>query len=90
MEVSSEVISLESFQAAAALVTGLFFYDAFFVFKSDVMVTVATQIEAPAKLLLAAVRDAGDTRHQNFLHFFLVHVEKKTIDAQGLKHRRLN
>ena len=34
---------------------GLFCYDAFFVFKSDVMLTVATQIEAPAKFLWAAV-----------------------------------
>ena len=27
------------------------------------MVTVATQIEAPVKLLLAALRDAGDGRY---------------------------
>ena len=33
--------------AASALLIGLFFYDAFFVFKSDVMLTVATQIERP-------------------------------------------
>ena len=79
MEVSSEVISLESFQAAAALVTGLFFYDAFFVFKSDVMVTVATQIEAPAKLLLAAVRDAGDTRHQNLAGWLVSKIVKFAI-----------
>ena len=39
----------------AGLLTGLFLYDAFFVFKSDVMLTVATQIEAPAKFLFAAV-----------------------------------
>ena len=30
----------------ALLLSGLFFYDAFFVFKSDVMITVATQLEA--------------------------------------------
>ena len=32
-------------------------------FKSDAMLTVATQIEAPAKFLWAAVREAGDTRY---------------------------
>lgn len=57
------VLALESFVAAAGLLLGLFFYDAFFVFKSDVMLTVATQIEAPAKFLFAAVREAGDTRY---------------------------
>ena len=31
------VLALESFVAAAGLLLGLFFYDAFFVFKSDVM-----------------------------------------------------
>ena len=57
------VLALESFIAAAGLLLGLFFYDAFFVFKSDVMLTVATQIEAPAKFLFAAVREVGDTRY---------------------------
>jgi len=54
------VLALESFAAAAALLVGLFCYDAFFVFKSDVMLTVATQIEAPAKFLFARLRDDGD------------------------------
>jgi len=61
--VSLGVLALDSFVAAASLLGGLFVYDAFFVFKSDVMVTVATQIEAPAKFLFAAVREAGDTRY---------------------------
>jgi len=51
------VLALESFVAGAALLAGLFCYDAFFVFKSDVMLTVATQIEAPAKFLFTAYRD---------------------------------
>ena len=38
-------------------------WQAFFVFKSDVMLTVATQIEAPAKFLVAAIREAGDERY---------------------------
>ena len=57
------VIALESFAAAAFLLVGLFCYDAFFVFKSDIMVTVATQVEAPAKFLFAAMRESGDTRY---------------------------
>eukprot|EP00316_Scyphosphaera_apsteinii_P011971 CAMPEP_0119315888 /NCGR_PEP_ID=MMETSP1333-20130426/37576_1 /TAXON_ID=418940 /ORGANISM="Scyphosphaera apsteinii, Strain RCC1455" /LENGTH=411 /DNA_ID=CAMNT_0007321383 /DNA_START=187 /DNA_END=1422 /DNA_ORIENTATION=+ len=57
------VLALESFAAAALLLLGLFFYDAFFVFKSDIMLTVATQIEAPAKFLFAAMREAGDDRY---------------------------
>eukprot|EP00966_Prymnesium_polylepis_P263247 6080468-Prymnesium_polylepis.1 len=57
------VLALESYVAGAALLGGLFFYDAFFVFQSDAMLTVATKIEAPAKFLFAAVRGAGDTRY---------------------------
>lgn len=96
------VVALESFAAGAALLLGLFFYDAFFVFQarvldchpapirlpgeepvptlacrarslplralslspqSDVMITVATQLEAPAKLLFAAARETGDGRY---------------------------
>ena len=57
------VLALESFTAAAALLIGLFCYDAFFVFQSDVMLTVATQVEAPAKFLFAAVVEPGDTRY---------------------------
>ena len=33
------------------MLTGLFFYDIFFVFKTDVMLTVAKSIDAPIKLL---------------------------------------
>ena len=57
------VLALESFTAAAALLLGLFLYDAFFVFKSDVMLTVATQIEAPAKFLFARLRAEGDASY---------------------------
>eukprot|EP00908_Phaeocystis_cordata_P003296 Transcript_13588.p1 GENE.Transcript_13588~~Transcript_13588.p1 ORF type:complete len:270 (-),score=108.18 Transcript_13588:22-831(-) len=45
------LLFLESYPVGALLLSGLFLYDAFFVFKSDVMITVATQLEAPAKLL---------------------------------------
>ena len=47
------VLALESFVAAAGLLLGLFFYDAFFVFKSDVMLVSEagvrpTPLDAPA------------------------------------------
>lgn len=48
------VIAIDSFAAGALLLSALFCYDAFWVFKSDVMMTVATQIEAPVKLLFSS------------------------------------
>lgn len=59
-------VALESFAAAATLLLGLFCYDAFFVFKSDVMITVATQIEAPAKFLFAAAREGANSGRYPF------------------------
>ena len=47
-------ISLGSFQTGAILLAGLFAYDIFFVFGSDVMMTVATKVEAPVKFLYTA------------------------------------
>lgn len=47
-------IAVESYVAGSALLSGLFFYDALSVFKSDAMLTVATKIEAPVKLLFAS------------------------------------
>ena len=47
-------ISLGSFQTAAILLAGLFCYDIFWVFGTDVMMTVATKIEAPVKFLYTA------------------------------------
>lgn len=44
------LITLDSFYSGAALLLGLFFYDIFFVFATDVMVTVATKFDAPIKL----------------------------------------
>lgn len=45
------MISVGTFGRSVLLLTGLFFYDIFWVFKTDVMVTVATGFDAPAKLL---------------------------------------
>lgn len=45
------LVSVGTFKTATTLLTGLFFYDIFWVFKTDVMVTVAKSFDAPAKLL---------------------------------------
>ena len=52
--VSLGAISLGSYQTAAIFLTGLFCYDAFFVFGTDIMLTVATKVEAPVKFLFTA------------------------------------
>jgi len=44
-------ISLPSYQVGCILLGGLFFYDIFWVFGTDVMVTVAKSFDAPIKLL---------------------------------------
>ena len=44
--------SVGSFQVAAILLIGLFFYDIFWVFGTEVMVKVATNLDGPIKLLL--------------------------------------
>jgi len=46
-----EMLSLGSFQIGCILLGALFFYDIFWVFGTEVMVTVAKGIDAPIKLL---------------------------------------
>ncbi|CAI5729402.1 unnamed protein product [Peronospora effusa] len=46
-----ESLSLGSFKVGAILLGGLFFYDIFWVFGTDVMVTVAMSFDAPIKLI---------------------------------------
>ena len=46
-----EKMSLGSFKIAAILLVGLFFYDIFWVFGTDVMVTVAKSLDGPIKIL---------------------------------------
>jgi minor histocompatibility antigen H13 len=60
-----EAMSLGSMQTAGILLTGLFFYDIFWVFCTPVMVSVAKNFEAPIKLLfprssLRAAAAAGE------------------------------
>jgi minor histocompatibility antigen H13 len=50
-----EKISLGSYQVGAILLVGLFFYDIFWVFGTDVMVTVAKSFDGPIKLLFPRV-----------------------------------
>jgi len=45
------LLSLGSYKVGAILLGGLFFYDIFWVFGTDVMVTVAKSFDAPIKLL---------------------------------------
>jgi minor histocompatibility antigen H13 len=46
-----QLIFLGNFKTGALLLTLLFFYDIFFVFGTDVMLTVAKNIDAPIKLM---------------------------------------
>eukprot|EP00003_Mantamonas_plastica_P008422 TRINITY_DN1737_c0_g1_i3.p1 TRINITY_DN1737_c0_g1~~TRINITY_DN1737_c0_g1_i3.p1 ORF type:complete len:208 (+),score=83.57 TRINITY_DN1737_c0_g1_i3:217-840(+) len=46
-----QFLDLGSYQVSAMLLVGLFFYDIFWVFGTDVMVTVATKFDAPIKLV---------------------------------------
>jgi minor histocompatibility antigen H13 len=46
-----ESIPIKSFKASALLLCGLFLYDIFWVFGTDVMVTVAKSVQGPIKLL---------------------------------------
>ncbi|CAM9864161.1 unnamed protein product [Ascophyllum nodosum] len=51
------LISVSSFSTAAVLLAGLFCYDIFWVFGTEVMMTVATRIEAPVKFLFPSFSD---------------------------------
>lgn len=45
-----QLIGLDSFRTGMILLTGLFFYDIYFVFGTTIMVTVAKGLDAPIKL----------------------------------------
>jgi len=49
-----EMLSLPNYKTGAMLLGGLFFYDVFWVFGTDVMVTVAKKFDAPIKLVFPA------------------------------------
>jgi minor histocompatibility antigen H13 len=52
---SIERISVGSYKIGAILLAGLFFYDIFWVFGTDVMVTVAKSFDGPIKILFPRV-----------------------------------
>lgn len=52
---SIERISIGSYKIGAILLIGLFFYDIFWVFGTDVMVTVAKSFDGPIKLLFPII-----------------------------------
>merc|ERR1711865_450341 len=58
-----ERLSLGTYKIGAILLVGLFFYDIFWVFGTDVMVTVAKNLDGPIKLLfprsLTPIDDSG-------------------------------
>ena len=60
------LIRVESFAVACALLSGLFFYDIYWVFFSDVMMTVATKVEAPIKFLFPASLESMPSRAYPF------------------------
>ena len=51
-----ETVSITSFKIAAVLLIGMFIYDIYWVYGTEVMVTVAKSIDIPAKLLFPVVR----------------------------------
>jgi len=56
-------VAIDSFVTGAALLLGLFLYDVVSVFGSDAMVTVATKIEAPIKVLFAGATVPQDGKY---------------------------
>ena len=50
-----ELLHLNNVATGCILLSGLFFYDIFWVFGTDVMVTVAKSFEAPIKLVFPQV-----------------------------------
>jgi minor histocompatibility antigen H13 len=53
-----ERFSLGTYKIGAILLVGLFFYDIFWVFGTDVMVTVAKNLDGPIKILLPRTLEA--------------------------------
>mmetsp|Transcript_14338 Transcript_14338/g.42804 ORF Transcript_14338/g.42804 Transcript_14338/m.42804 type:complete len:421 (-) Transcript_14338:48-1310(-) len=55
-----EIVSIGSFKNAAIMLCGLFVYDVWWVFGTDVMVTVAKGVDGPIKLLFVREPLPGD------------------------------
>mmetsp|Transcript_15671 Transcript_15671/g.26149 ORF Transcript_15671/g.26149 Transcript_15671/m.26149 type:complete len:373 (+) Transcript_15671:101-1219(+) len=59
---SIERISIGSYKIGAILLIGLFFYDIFWVFGTDVMVTVAKSFDGPIKILFPRTLPTADEK----------------------------
>ena len=59
-----ELLHLNNVVTGCILLGGLFFYDIFWVFGTDVMVTVAKSFEAPIKLVFPQVTKVGFQRER--------------------------
>jgi minor histocompatibility antigen H13 len=55
-------MNLGSFQVGFMLLWLLFFYDIFWVYGTDVMVTVAKNLDIPIKLVFPYVNAAGESK----------------------------
>jgi len=62
-----EMLFLGNFQVGMLLLSLLFFYDIFFVFGTDIMLTVAKGIKAPIKILFPTKYKEDGTREFNLL-----------------------
>ena len=60
-----QLLQLGSFTTGAIVLAGLFVYDIYWVFGTDVMVSVAVGLEAPIKLLFMRAFATHDTRAQH-------------------------
>lgn len=56
-------LSVGSYYVGACLLGGLFFYDIFWVFKTDVMVTVAKKFDAPIKLMFPYINEEAELKY---------------------------
>ena len=56
------LLKLDTFQTGIILLSGLFLYDIFWVFGTDVMVTVARSFDAPIKIVFPTAFGAADPR----------------------------
>lgn len=64
-------VSIGSYKIAVTLLIGMFVYDVFWVYGTDVMVTVAKTIQIPAKLLFCKVAVAQPSLLVKTKLFFL-------------------
>jgi minor histocompatibility antigen H13 len=54
-----KMVNLSNFKVGLLLLWALFFYDIFWVYGTDVMVSVAKKLDIPIKLLFPFLNDQG-------------------------------